>query len=49
MLFIIIVLIWYCSSKSETLPIEGHLNFSAIAISPDGCLLIMVNEGEYVK
>ncbi|XP_076446560.1 periodic tryptophan protein 2 homolog [Babylonia areolata] len=32
------------NSKSETLPIEGHLNFTAVAISPDGCLAILVNE-----
>ncbi|KAK7097896.1 periodic tryptophan protein 2 homolog [Littorina saxatilis] len=32
------------NSKSETLPIEGHLNFTSIAVSPDGCLMILVNE-----
>ncbi|KAL8606486.1 hypothetical protein ACOMHN_037717 [Nucella lapillus] len=31
-------------SRSETLPIEGHLNFTAIAISPNGALMILVNE-----
>ncbi|KAK2164936.1 hypothetical protein LSH36_57g02051 [Paralvinella palmiformis] len=32
------------NNKSETLPIESHFNITAITISPDGNLLIAVNE-----
>lgn len=33
------------SNKSETLPVENTKNITAVAISPDGQLLIAVSEG----
>ena len=34
----------YFSNKAETLPIESKFNITTIAISPDGWLLLLVNE-----
>lgn len=33
------------SNKSETLPVESQFNITAAGLSPDGNLLIAVNEG----
>ncbi|XP_076319456.1 periodic tryptophan protein 2 homolog [Tachypleus tridentatus] len=32
------------NNKSETLPIESRYNFTSIALAPNGCILIAVNE-----
>ncbi|XP_064489953.1 periodic tryptophan protein 2 homolog [Ornithodoros turicata] len=32
------------NNKSETLPIESRYNFTSVAIAPNGCILIAVNE-----
>jgi hypothetical protein len=36
----------HCSAKVETLPFESKLNIISLALSPNGNLLIAVNEGE---
>lgn len=43
-----ILLIFLCSHKSETLPIESRYNFTTLALSPNGMLLIAVNERKYI-
>ncbi|KAJ1525853.1 hypothetical protein ONE63_009048 [Megalurothrips usitatus] len=32
------------NNKTSTLPVESRLNFTALDLSPDGCILIAVNE-----
>ena len=32
------------SNKAETLPVESQFNITTVAISPDGWLLLLVNE-----
>ncbi|XP_022257607.1 periodic tryptophan protein 2 homolog [Limulus polyphemus] len=36
------------NNKSETLPIESRYNFTSIALAPNGCILIAVNEGTQI-
>jgi len=33
------------SNKSKTLPVESQMNITTLALSPNGQLLIAVNEG----
>lgn len=35
------------SNKSRTLPFENRKNIACIALSPDGNVLISIDEGEY--
>jgi hypothetical protein len=39
-------ILFCCSNKSSTLPVEGRFNYTTLDLSPNGCTLIAVNEGE---
>lgn len=36
------------SNKSSTLPVESNFNFTTLDLSPNGCMLIAVNEGKLI-
>lgn len=38
-------LFYLFSNKSETLPLESKVNITTIAMSPNGNLMLLVNEG----
>jgi hypothetical protein len=41
----LVFVIFACSNKSSTLPVEGLFNYTTLDLSPNGCTLIAVNEG----
>lgn len=41
----ILLILFYFSNSSYTLPVESSHNYERIALSPDGTLLFAVNEG----
>lgn len=38
--------VFYCSNKSETLPVSTTKNITCVGLSPDGNLAILVDEGK---
>lgn len=45
----LIIFILFFRNKSSTLSVESHFNYTALDVSPNGSVLLAINESEYCK